>query len=231
MINLITGANRGIGYELAKILVTRGEVVWAAHRHPRLQAPLADLKERYADRLHPVQIDVTKPEQIQAAASQVREVSGRLDVLINNAGVFPRGENPGNLNEMTLMETFRINSVGPMSVAREMLPLLASSQAGKIINISSQLGSLERKTNGGDYSYCSSKAALNMLTRALAADVRQQGITVVVVHPGWVQTDMGGSGASLTPSQSATGLVNLIEKLRISDTGGFFTWDGRIHPW
>jgi NAD(P)-dependent dehydrogenase (short-subunit alcohol dehydrogenase family) len=118
-----------------------------------------------------------------------------------------------------------------MLVVREMLPLLEASPSAKIINITSQLGSLERKTSGGDYSYCSSKAALNMLSRTLAADLSGRGIPVIVVHPGWVQTDMGGSSASLTPHQSAAGIIALLDKLTLKDTGKFFTWEGRPHPW
>ena len=152
-------------------------------------------------------------------------------MLVNNAGVRPRGEHPGNLDRDTLMHTFEVNSVAPLMVAQCYLDLLRRGDSPRIVNVTSQLGSLARKRSGGDYSYNASKAALNMLSKALAYDVRPLGITVVMIHPGWVQSEIGGEGAPLTPAESARGMLDVIEGLTPDDTARFLQWDGSELPW
>ncbi len=174
---------------------------------------------------------MTETDEIQQAVEAIGRESGRLDLLINNAGYFPRGETPASLDKKTVMKTLRINSVGPLMLAQAMLPLLREGHTPKIINITSQHGSLERKRSGGNYSYSASKAALNMFTRALAADLHEDKIIVLAVHPGWVNTDMGGQGAPLTPAESVAGMLALIQRLTLADSGTFLTWNGQIHPW
>jgi len=166
---------------------------------------------------------------VEAIRSQV----DGLDLLINNAGAFPRGETVTTLDATTMLQTFHLNSIAPMIVAQRCLDLLRAGNHPKIVNISSKMGSLwwKEKEGGGDYSYCSSKAALNMLTRTLAFDLRSDGIIVVAVHPGWVQTDMGGSAADLTPAESVHGMLRVIERLTEADTSKFFAWEGQEHPW
>jgi NAD(P)-dependent dehydrogenase (short-subunit alcohol dehydrogenase family) len=187
---------------------------------------------------HPEQLailtlDVTDETTIDASVEIIRSQVDGLDLLINNAGAFPRGETPTNLNPETMLQAFHLNSVAPMIVAQRCLDLLRAGNEPKIVNISSKMGSLwwKEKEGGGDYSYCSSKAALNMLTRTLAFDLRSDGMIVVAMQPGWVQTDMGGSSADLTPAESVGGMLKVIEGLTEAHTSKFYTWEGREHHW
>jgi len=226
----LTGANRGIGLAIVNEALNRGYRVFAGCRQPEKATTHQALAAATPDRIVPVPIDVTDTASIQAAAEVVAARTDAVDLLINNAGVFPRGERIGNLNADTMLHTFHVNSIGPMIVVQKFLPLLRTSTDPKIFNISSQLGSITLHMSN-HYSYNSSKAALGMLTRILASELRPAGILAVVVHPGWVQTDMGGSAAPLQPGESARGILTLAERLSLADTGEFFTWDGRKHPW
>ncbi len=226
----LTGANRGIGLAIVKEALSREYRVFAGCRQPEKAAKLQALTADHAGQLTLLAIDVTDDASIGAAADVVAAQTGAVDVLINNAGVFPRGERMGNLDPRTMLQTFHVNSVGPMIVVQHLLPLLRNSREAKILNITSQLGSITLHMSN-HYSYNSSKAALNMLTRILASDLRPAGILAVVVHPGWVQTDMGGGAAPLRPAESARGILELAQHLHLDDSGEFFTWDGRRHPW
>ena len=226
----LTGANRGIGLALVQEALSRDYRIFAGCRQPEKAADLQALAAAYPDRLIPIPIDITDDASIEAAAAMVAGRAKGVDVLINNAGVFPRGERIANLDARTMLRTYHVNSVGPMIVVQKFLPLLRASQQAKILNITSQLGSITLHMSN-HYSYNSSKAALNMLTRILASELKPTGILAVVVHPGWVQTDMGGSAAPLKPAESARGILNLAQRLGMRDTGEFFTWDGRKHPW
>jgi NAD(P)-dependent dehydrogenase (short-subunit alcohol dehydrogenase family) len=228
---LITGANRGLGLAFAKESLARGHRVFATCRHPEEADDLQALAAEHPDRLTILRLDVTDEETVSESARIVQRQEGALDLLINNAGVSPSGERLGNLDAETMLQTFHVNSVGPMLVAQEHLDLLQAGEAAKILNVSSTLGSLTRKSSGGRYSYCSSKAALNMLTRALAFDVASHDITVVAIHPGWVRTDMGGSGAPLAPTASVRGVLHVADNLNQADTGSFFAYEGRELPW
>ncbi len=205
----ITGTNRGIGLALVRACLARGDTVFAACRQPQAAAELGALRERHPERL------AVLP----------------LDVLVNNAAIRPVGERPGSLDADALLRAYAVNSVGPLMVAQRFLDLLRGGERPVIVNVTSQLGSLARKRSGGDYTYNSSKAALNMLTRALAHDVRPLGIIAIMIHPGWVQTDMGGSGAPLTPEESAQGMLDVIDGLTMDDTARFLQWDGSELPW
>jgi NAD(P)-dependent dehydrogenase (short-subunit alcohol dehydrogenase family) len=228
---LITGANRGIGLELARQYLERGDLVLATARNLDAAADLQTLAAAHPDRCHLLALDVTDEDAIAAAAAQAAALVAGLDVLINNAGVFPRNERPETLDAQALLHTLHTNAVAPLIVVRELLDLLRLGQQPRILNITSQLGSLTRRASGRCYSYCSSKAALNMLTRSLAFDLQEDGIIVVVVHPGWVQTDMGGSHAPVTPGESARCIVALADGLLPEQTSKFLTWDGREHAW
>lgn len=228
---LITGANRGIGLALTQQYLQRGERVFATCRQPAEAAALAELAAAYPDRLSALPLDVTDDATIDSAAEAVATQVDGLDLLINNAGFFPKGETIGSLDAATMLHTFHVNAVGPIMVVQRFLGLLRAGRAAKVVNISSQLGSLNRNTGKGYYSYNSSKAALNMLTRVLAHDLRADGIVVVTTHPGWVQTRMGGKGAAITPTESARGLIALTDRLTMADTNKFYTWEGREHPW
>lgn len=230
---LITGANRGLGLEFVRQCLARSARVFAGCRNPVNAVDLQTLFTAHPGQLTILTLDVTDEVTIAASVESIRSQVDGLDLLINNAGVFPRGETPVNLNAETMLQTFHVNSVGPMIVAQFCLDLLRAGEHPKIVNISSKMGSLwwKEREGGGDYSYCSSKAALNMLTRTLAFDLRSDGIIVVSMSPGWVQTDMGGSAADLMPTESVRGILKVVERLAEADTGKFYTWEGCEHPW
>lgn len=227
----LTGANRGLGLEFARQLLARGDWVFATCRQPEQAAELQALRERYPDRLHLAALDVSDDASIAQAVAAVEGHTDRLDVLINNAGVLYRDEHPGNLQREQLARAFHINAIGPLLLTQALLPLLRRGERPVVFSLSTQMGSLTRKTYGGFYSYSASKAALNMFGRALAADLRDEGIIVVLVHPGWVQTDMGGPEAPLTPEASVGGMLRLLDGLTMDHSGRFFTWEGQEHPW
>jgi NAD(P)-dependent dehydrogenase (short-subunit alcohol dehydrogenase family) len=228
---MITGSNRGIGLALTSESLARGDRVFATCQHPEEADALHALAAEHGDRLTILRLDVTDEETIEASVEAIQSEENGLDVLINNAGISPSGERLGRLDADTMLHTLHVNAVGPMIVSQAFLELVRGGDDPKIINISSQLGSLTRKSSGGRYSYCSSKAALNMLTRALAFDLRPDGVIVMAMHPGWVRTDMGGSSAPVEPAESAQGILQVVDELTMSDSGAFYTYQGREVPW
>ena len=226
---VITGANRGLGLEMTRQCLAAGDQVFATCRDVAAAKELRELKGQ--GDLTILEMDLKEPAQVISALAEVPRRIGGLDLLLNNAGVMPEGENPTNLDPDTMLDTFRVNCVGPMLVARELLPLLKQGAEPKILDISSQLGSLDHKQSGGLYSYCATKAALNMLSRALAHDLRRFGITVLAIHPGWVQTDMGGRRAPLAVEDAVRGILRVAATAGLEDSGRFLTWEGEEHPW
>ena len=227
----ITGSNRGIGLELSRQYIKRGDYVIASCRNPESGDDLLELQKSYPEHLLIIQLDVSDPTSIAAAAKELSAQTDRLDILINNAGIAHSGEVVGNLDSNTMLTVLHTNSVGPIIVAQQLLDLLKNGNNPKIVNVTSQLGSISRKTSGGRYSYDGSKAALNMFTRTLAFEVISDGIIAIVMHPGWVQTDMGGSNAHLSVEESAKGIMKITDRLKKKDAGRFLQWDGRELPW
>lgn len=227
----ITGANRGIGLELARQCLQRGDRVFASCRQPGEAHELHALQTKYPDTLHILQLNITNRAHIDTVAQLLAAEVDGLDILFNNAGISLSGEHVGNLNQDNLLKVLHTNSVGPIMVAQSLLDLLKAGQDAKIINVTSQLGSITRKKSGGRYSYDGSKAALNMFTRTLAYEVLSDGIITIVMHPGWVQTDMGGSGAPLRVEESAQGILQVTDRLKKKDVGRFLQWDGKELPW
>ncbi|MGC9398912.1 MAG: SDR family oxidoreductase [Anaerolineae bacterium] len=228
---LITGANRGLGLEFTRQYVQDGGRVFASCRDPARAYALQELARRFPETLLVLPLDVTNVASIDAAVSVIDAEVGVLDLLINNAGVYPHGERLERLDPHAMLRTYHVNCVGPVMMVQRALHLLRRGEGPKIVNLSSRLGSLTLKQRGGTYSYGSSKAALNMLTRTLAFDLRSEGMVVVSLHPGWVQTDMGGEEAPLTPSESVQGARQVIEGLTLEQSGGFYTWEGERLPW
>jgi NAD(P)-dependent dehydrogenase (short-subunit alcohol dehydrogenase family) len=230
---LITGSNRGIGLEFVRQCLARGDFVFAGCRSPGNAAGLAALSVDHSQHLVMLTLDVTNEESIGASVDAMQRQVDGLDLLINNAGTYPRGETPTTLNAKTMLQAFHLNSVAPMMVVQRCLELLRAGSQPRVVNVSSKMGSLWWKVRegGGDYSYCSSKAALNMLTRTLALDLCSMGIIVVALNPGWVKTDMGGDNADLTAAESVRGMLDVIARLTKDDTSKFLTWDGQEYPW
>jgi NAD(P)-dependent dehydrogenase (short-subunit alcohol dehydrogenase family) len=229
---VITGANRGIGLELTHQLLGRGDRVIASCRQPNEAEILQQWTAQYGEQLLVVALDVTDDTSVQKAREKIESVIDHLDMLINNAGIGAKGETLPAFDAAIMQRIFDVNVTGVMRVTTQFLDLLRRGWEPKLINISSQLGSLQKmRPNWGRYSYNSSKAALNMVTRMLAFDLQEDGIAVRAVHPGWVQTDMGGANAAVTAPVSAAGILKLADDLTLANTGRFYVYSGEEHPW
>jgi NAD(P)-dependent dehydrogenase (short-subunit alcohol dehydrogenase family) len=227
---LVTGASRGIGLALVKELAAQGWRVLAGARHPAAAHGLqAAAREASPGSIDILTMDVRSDESVRGAAEEAAAKVRALDVLVNNAGVFPEeGREPlENLPLDCFEEAFAVNVVGVARVTRVFLPLLGRAGHPRVINISSLAGSIAAKEDSRHYCYSASKAALNMLTRAMAAELRPRGITVVAVTPGWVKTDMGGPQAPLTVEESARSLAGTIGRIGETDAGQFLDRDGQ----
>lgn len=230
---LITGTSRGLGLELARQYAHDGWRVHATCRRPEESAALRELAGDSGPgevRVH--RLDVGRADSVGELAS---ELAGEaIDLLINNAGIYgPRGageQSFGSLDYAGWAEVLDTNVLGPMRVAEAFADAVAASETKQLVTITSGMGSIERNP-GGDYLYRTSKAAINCAMRGLAGDLRRRGVIVVLLHPGWVRTDMGGSGAALSPEESAAGLRRVIAGLGPQSSGRFFDWRGEPIPW
>ena len=229
-IALVTGANRGIGFEVCRQLATRGFVVLLTARE-FAKAESAAKKLGDVGTVEPLALDVSDPRSIEEAAADVATRYGHLDVLVNNAGInYDTWETVENADIAgTVMETIATNLLGPWRVCQAFLPLLRKSRAGRIVNVSSESGSLA-KMSAGPPAYQVSKAALNAMTRTLAGELLQANILVNSVCPGWVATKMGGAGAPRAVTEGAAGIVWAATLPDNGPTGGFFR-DGKPLPW
>lgn len=220
---LITGANRGIGLEYARQFKAKGYAVIGTARNPGEATELAALDVRVEA------LDVTDAASVAALAKRLDGVP--IDVLINNAGIGDRDDTSVLATDFAMFErTLAVNTLGPLRVTQALLPNLRAGSRKHIVNMSSRLGSIT--LNNGNYSaYRASKAALNQVNRSLSIELGKQGFVVVVVHPGWVRTEMGGAEAPLLPDESVRGLVKLIERLAAGDNGRFYDYLGEELPW
>jgi NAD(P)-dependent dehydrogenase (short-subunit alcohol dehydrogenase family) len=227
---LITGANRGLGFEFAKQYLADGWQVYAACRDPDSASELRRLADASGHKLRILNLDVTDLSSVKAAAA---EVDGQaIDLLINNAGIGgPRGQTVGNIDYEAWAKVLDANTMGPMRVSEAFVDNVARSERKLIVTLTSGMGSIADNTSGGSVAYRSSKAAVNMVMRSLAIDLAPRGITCVVVNPGWVQTDMGGPHATITPAASVTSLRRLIDTLGPAQSGKFFNYNGREYAW
>lgn len=222
---LITGASRGIGAELARQYSAAGDEVIACVRDPAAAPGIEDVR----DSVTVVRMDTGDPGSIAAAADAIGD--GPIDVLINNAGAV--GGMRQSVDDLDLEEWHRsldVNTIGPLLIARAFKANLVASGDGRLMNVTSQLAA-STWPMGGMYIYSSTKAALCKVAQALAIDWKDEPITVALMHPGWVQTDMGGPHAAITADESASGIREVIASLTKADSGKFYKWDGEIHPW
>ncbi len=225
---LITGANRGIGLGLASLVLKRGDHVIACMRAPEKADALAAQKDIHGDRLTLLHLDVTDKDSVAAAAKAVTQP---IDVLVNNAGIYGPREGQGALDMdfEAFAEVLSVNTLGPLRVSQAFLPQVTSAK-GKIITITSRMGSLAGDSSGA-VAYRASKAAVNKVMLGFADAVRSRGVPVLLVHPGWVQTDMGGKGADITTAQSVAGIVELADRLDMSLSAQFRNYDGSPIAW
>ena len=216
---LVTGANRGIGLELCRQLKNQGHQVTAVCRtsSPELDA----LGVRVID-----QCDVADQSSVQQLA--VRLGDEKIDVLINNAGVLAHNA-LGEIDYHSVKQQFQVNAIGPLMVTEALLPYLAVD--AKVAIVTSRMGSMADNDSGGYYGYRMSKAAVNMAGASLAVDLKPKGIAVVLLHPGYVKTDMTGHNGLVDTQHAASGLLDRIAQLRIENTGTFWHAEGEQLPW
>lgn len=219
---LVTGANRGIGLELCRQLVARGDKVIAACRKASPELRALDLRVEEG-------VDVGQPAQIEKLAQRLRGES--IDLLINNAGVL-HNEALGHIDASAIdhiQAQFAINSLGPLLMTQALLPNL--HDGSKVAIITSRVGSIADNTSGGMYGYRMSKAAVNIAGMSLARDLAPKGIAVALLHPGFVRTEMTSGQGLIDPPESAQGLIRLIDQLTLETSGGFWHTNGEVLPW
>lgn len=224
---VVTGANRGIGLGLVKQFLDNNARVIAACRNPAQAEALQALAGNPALKI--IELDVADSASVERFVLELGEEP--VDVLINNAGIIG-GERQSamDMDFAAWEEAFAVNTVAPFRITTTLLKNLRKSARPRVISVSSQMGSLDGQGTGY-YAYRSSKAALNKVMSGLARDLESYGILVCPIHPGWVQTDMGGSNATITVSQSAAGIYKLVANLSASQSGHFLTWEGKELPW
>ncbi len=228
MIVVVTGASRGIGLELVRQFLARGDRVFAAVRQPTLADRLMDLGNAHPRALTVLSCDVTSDPSVQEMA---RSVTEPVDALVNNAGITGKRATFAELDFDDLVKTFQTNALGALRVSRALLPQLRQGSGKKILNISTGMGSMADNGSGGSWGYRLSKAALNMATKNLGLELADDGIRCVAVNPGWVKTDMGGSAATLDVDDSASQLIGVLDGMTLEMSGGFFNHDGTPYPW
>lgn len=229
---LVTGANRGLGLEFVRQLLAAGSHVVAACRQPGKATALNTLAGEHPGRLHVLPLDAAQPKSLAELARELPLVlgdDGRLDLLVNNAGVLHSGERFGDIPAEHLDDSFRTNAAGPLLLTQALAPLLADG--ARVVNLSSRLGSIALTERFGTPSYDISKAALNMVTALLSHALAERGIAVIAVSPGWVRTDMGGKDAELDPATPVAGILQLAARLTPEDSGRFVDWQGDTLPW
>ncbi len=221
---LITGANRGIGLELARLYASQDCEVIAVCRES------SDEIEELADQVLSG-LDLTD-DQATDVILQLLDVTlgegGKIDVLINNAGVF-KNETLQDMDLDTIRLQFEVNAITPLKITQALMPYL--KEGSKVANITSRMGSVEDNGSGAYYGYRASKAALNAFGKSLAIDLKPQGVSVAMLHPGYVQTRMVGFNGDISPLQAATGIVSRIEELTLQNSGGFWHSNGEVLPW
>lgn len=229
--SLVTGANRGLGLEFVRQLLARGDRVVATARHPGKATALNTLAGEFPGRLHVLPLEVAQAKSRDELARELPLVLGedRLGLLVNNAGVLHSGERWGHLQEAIMEDSLRTNAIGPLLLTQALAPLL--DDGATVANLSTMMSAMSTRTEFRAPSYSISKAAQNMATVQLAFALKPRGIRVVALCPGWVQTDMGGSGAQVTPAQSVSGLLRVLDGLSPDDSGRFLDWQGTPMAW
>jgi len=223
---LITGANRGIGLELTRRYAAAGHHVIACCR---ARADASDLER--LDNVRICRVSVSEAESVAALKAELGDTP--IDVLVNNAGTpgpAPALQSSQRMDYDGWMDAFAVNTMAPLRMVQTFRDNLKASGAGKAITITSQMGALDLNWPVM-YAYCSSKAAVNKVMRMLSADLAKDGISVALIHPGHVKTDMGGPNAAIEVGESATGIMSVIDALTLEDTGCFRTWTGAAHNW
>ncbi len=223
----ITGAARGIGFALVKDYAENGDRVFALCRDPAKADALNAYAAASNGRVTVHAMDVADDASVKAGAASTG--SDQIDVLLNVAGITgPLGPDLESSDWPAWLETFNVMTMGPLRVLQAFLPRMKAG--AKVVSVTSQLAA-STWPYGGYYAYAASKAGLNRMMRSIAIDLKERGIVVGVVHPGYVQTDMGGPDAEITPAESAAGIRKVTAEWALDRTGDFLKWNGETHPW
>ena len=221
-------------------LAASGDRVFAACRRPAEANAVRALVAEHTGRVELVELDVGDEASIARCARVVAAATPALDLLVNAAGVYSgrgstdpdeAGETLGRLSLPPALDVLRVNALGPLLVAQALFDLLGKGRGPRVVSLTSGYGSVSANAGGFPYYYSASKAALNMLMRSLAGDAAPAGITVAVIDPGWVRTDMGGPHAPITPEQSVADMLRVIARLGPRDNGSFLDRRGKEKPW
>ena len=227
---LVTGANRGLGLEFVRQYAEDGWRVFAACRAPKAARELKELESRHAGRIAVHALDVTDGESVKGTSGRLR--GEPIDLLLNNAGVGgPPGQKIGSFDYAAWARVLDANVLGPARIIEAFVENVAKGRDKRIVTVTSRMGSIADNSSGGSHAYRSSKAGVNAAMKSFSIDLAPRGITCVVVHPGWVRTDMGGAGGKLAPAESVKSLRGLIASLKPKDSGKFFNVDGKELPW
>lgn len=213
---VITGASRGIGLSFTKIFKAKGDTVYALCRksNPELNALGVQVIEG---------VEVREEKTFTKVLAALK--GSTIDILINNAGIYLKD----NLDFEVIREQFEVNTLGPLKVTKALLPHL--KKGSKVAMLTSLMGSITDNSSGAYYGYRISKAALNAASKSLSIDLAPQGISVILLHPGYVKTDMTQGRGEISPDHSAQGLVQVIEKMSAKETGHFYDYEGDELPW
>ncbi len=227
---LITGANRGIGLELSKHYLAQGWQVHACCRKPNDANALNDLAKNYQDMLTIHALEVTNESQMGSLKETLHNKP--VDMLINNAGVYAlEASQFGKTDDKAWDEAVAVNLIAPMKMMEHFVENISISGKKIIASMSSKMGSMDDNGSGGAYAYRATKAALNAVMVSAAQDLRHLDITALILHPGWVRTDMGGPNGEISAEQSAKMLAEILDNCSIEDSGTFFDIDGSVISW
>lgn len=229
---LITGASRGIGLEFCRQYAGDGWRVFACARNPEKSDELNMLASTHPDEVTIYRLDVGDHAQIGQLAQAL--ANEPIDLLLNNAGIYTGSHAGGIFDDKDYedwVRAFRINTMATLKMAQTFQPQIRRGGQKTIVAISSKMGSIADNSGGGSYMYRSSKAAVNMVVKTLAVDLKPTGIITVALHPGWVKTDMGGANALISAARSVSGMRNVIRGLTLPDSGKFISYDGQVVPW
>ncbi|MBL8688277.1 MAG: SDR family oxidoreductase [Rhodospirillaceae bacterium] len=222
---VITGANRGLGLEFARVYLAAGWTVHAGCRNPMRADELKKLKGD----LHIHALNVDDPKDAKALAKSLG--SEPIDLLLNNAGIYGKRDlKVGGFDHDEFLNVLKTNVVAPIRLAEALVENVAHSTMKKMAFVTSRMGSIAMNA-GGSIAYRTSKAALNMAVSCLSMDVKSRGITCILLHPGWVKTDMGGPNAAIGIPESIAGMKQVIDKTGHDDTGKFYDYQGQAIPW
>ncbi len=226
---LVTGSNRGIGLEIVRHYAQLGWQVHACCRQPDQAQDLQALAQQTsAIQIHP--LDISDETQIAALSAELKDIS--IDLLFNNAGIYgQQNASFGNTDSQQWLDCFYINCIAQLKMCEAFVEQVTKSQLKTIASMSSKMGSMADNGSGGSYVYRSSKAALNAVMKSASIDLKPRGIKVAILHPGWVKTDMGGTHAEISTTESVQQMRTTLEKLTLNNSGSFFEIDGSIIPW